>query len=259
MPNGDGTKLLLSYSSLNIMKSIRTFLNLLLFIGFVQSVCGQIEAGKIVFERKTNLEKKFKDVEMRHMMKDMPKSKIDVFELLFNDSCSLFSPVISDIADPSSWATTKNIVYQNFNQNSKLTVMNFWGQEVILQDSNYARAWKITPSKRMISGYNCTKAVWQKNDSTRIYAWFCPDIVPSVGPEGFDGLPGAILGLATEDGGIIYFAKSVEILVPNQEKFLIETKKKKVYTMAEFKYKIETEYSKSPWGKRIFDDLFRWF
>jgi GLPGLI family protein len=241
------------------MKSIQNIFNIFLLICFSQISWGQIEAGRITFERKTNLEKKFADVQMRHMMKDMPKSKIDVFELNFNDSCSIFTPVISDIADPSSWATTKNIVYQNFKQNSKLTVMNFWGQEVMLQDSNYSRAWQITTSKRMISGYNCTKAVWQKNDSTRIYAWFCPDIIPSVGPEGFDGLPGAILGLATEDGGIIYFAKSVEILVPNQEKFTVDTKKKKVYTMTEFKLKVETEYSKSPWGKRIFDDLFRWF
>ncbi|MCX6292662.1 MAG: hypothetical protein NT126_13025 [Bacteroidetes bacterium] len=30
------------------------------------------------------------------------------------------------------------------------------------------------------------------------------------GPESFVGLPGAILGLATEDGSVIYFAKNVE-------------------------------------------------
>ena len=108
-----------------------------------------------------------------------------------------------------------------------------------MTDSNTNRQWKITDSKRNIANYECTKAVWQKNDSTRLYAWFSPEIVPSVGPEGFDGLPGAILGLATEDGGIIYFAKSVEELKPTSEVYKVDLKKKEVYTMAELKDKID--------------------
>jgi GLPGLI family protein len=122
-----------------------------------------------------------------------------------------------------------------------------------------ARPWKITDNKRVINGYNCRKAVYQKNDSTRIYAWYTTSITPSVGPEGFCGLPGLIMGIATEDGGIIYFAKKVELLesIP-AETFKIDLGKNKYYTMSEFRAKIEKEYGNTPWGKRLFGDLFRW-
>jgi GLPGLI family protein len=83
-------------------------------------------------------------------------------------------------------------------------------------------------------------------------------LVPSVGPEGFCGLPGTILGLATEDGGIIYFAKKVEATNPTKEEMLIEVGKNKLFTINELRIKIEKDYSSTPWGKRMFDDLFRW-
>ena len=133
-----------------------------------------------------------------------------------------------------------------------------WGQDIFVSDTMTTRQWKITENKRVIGKYECRKAIWQKNDSTRIYAWYSPEIIPTVGPEGFSGLPGAILGLATEDGGIIYFAKSVEILEPTKEDFVIETKRKKLYSYTELKVKLEEDYGKEKWGKDLFENLFRW-
>jgi GLPGLI family protein len=83
-------------------------------------------------------------------------------------------------------------------------------------------------------------------------------LVPSVGPEGFCGLPGTILGLATEDGGIIYFAKKIEFISPSKEDILLEAGKNKTFTLKELRLKIEKDYGNTPWGKRMFDDLFRW-
>ena len=172
---------------------------------------GQITSGKIVFERKTNLYKKFKDDNVREWLKDEDKSKVDFFELYFNDSLSVFKPQESDLKEQMSWATSKNTIYQNFENKSTLSIKSVWGEALYLEDTLKIREWKITDSKRIISGYNCRKAIWKMNDSTRIYAWYTDDIISSVGPESFCGLPGAILGLATEDGGVIYFAKSVDV------------------------------------------------
>lgn len=223
-----------------------------------QSVFGQIVAGKIVFERKTNLEKKFNDARMKKMLGEENKIKVELFDFYFNDTCSIFKPIVSDEADPFSWTTTRNTVYHNFNSDQKLSVLNLMGQLVYVTDTIEPRTWKVTESTRNIAGFNCYKAIWQKDDSTRIYAWFSPDIVPTVGPEGFSGLPGAILGLATEDGGIIYFAKSVEILTPPNEVFAIEVKKKDLYTSEELRAKIEKEMGDNPMGRRMVSDLFRW-
>jgi GLPGLI family protein len=79
-----------------------------------------------------------------------------------------------------------------------------------------------------------------------------------VGPEGFCGLPGTILGLATEDGGIVYFAKKIDATAPKQEELLLSPGKNKVFTLVELRQKIEKEYGSSPWGKKLFDDIFRW-
>lgn len=239
-----------------------TFSRVIIFLSVV-FLCGgeavaQITSGKIVFERKTNLYKKFKDDNVKDWIKEIDKSKVDYFELYFNDSMSMFMPQESDLKERMSWATSKNITYQNFNSKSSLSIKSVWGEQLYVQDSVKKREWKITESKRMISGYSCRKAIWEMNDTTRIYVWYADDIVPSVGPESFCGLPGAILGLATEDGGVIYFAKSVEAIKPTIEQLSPKTGKNKIYATAELKTKLEKDFGKNPWGKAMIRELFTW-
>jgi GLPGLI family protein len=220
---------------------------------------GQIENGRIVFERKTNLIKRFgSDDRMKRMFNEQNKTKVDKFELLFNDTCSVFKPIYSDEPDNFSWATNRNTVYQNFNQKNKLSVLDLWGNSVYVKDSVSIRQWQVTDSKRKIGKYMCRKAVWQKDDTTRIYAWFTTEIISSVGPETFCGLPGAILGLATEDGGVIYFATKIEEMVPTQKQLTYQLGKNEVYTMEQLKTELEKQFGDKPWGKRLFIDLFRW-
>ncbi len=218
----------------------------------------QITSGKIVFERKTNLYKKFKDDDVKEWLKEEDKSKVDMFELYFNDSVSVFKPQESDLKERMSWATSKNTTYQNFNTNSTLAIKSVWGEALYVQDTLKKREWKITDSKRVISGYSCRKAIWEMNDSTRIYVWYADDIIPNVGPETFCGLPGAILGLATEDGGVIYFAKSVEITKPALDAMLPKIGRNKVYSTPELKTKLEKDFGKNPWGKAMIRELFSW-
>jgi GLPGLI family protein len=154
-----------------------------------------------------------------------------------------------------SWATSKNTVLQNFNSNNRYLIKTIWGEELHLTDSMFKRKWQITESSRKIAGYPCRKAIWQANDTTRIYAWFSYDITPSTGPESFNGLPGTILGLATEDGGVVYFAKKVEILTPTPATFILP-KKKKVYTVPELKAQMEKQYGKEKWFKGMINEQF---
>lgn len=236
------------------MKMIKTLLTFLLITLSLQTQA-QIRSGRITFERKTNLFKKFKEDDVSQWLKEEDKIKVDYFELTFNDTCSLFKPQESELREKMEWATAKNIVYQNLNTNKRYLIKNFWGEELHLTDSLFKRKWKITESLRKIAGYNCRKAIWQANDSTKIYAWFSYDIVPSVGPESFNGLPGTILGLATEDGGVIYFAKKLEILAPVTATF-IPPKKKKTYTVPELKAEMTKRYGKEKWFKGLLESHF---
>lgn len=219
-------------------------------------VSAQIKAGKIVYERKTNLYKKFKGDDVKEWLKESDKNKVDVFDLTFNDSLSVFKPQESDLKDQMSWATSKNQVYQNSKSKQRFTIKTIWGEELIVQDSLYKRTWKITESTRKIAGYECRKAIWQANDSTRLYAWYCNEIEPSIGPESFVGLPGAILGLATEDGGVIYFAKSVTVEPAPTEKLLMKKTKAKIYASDELKKRLEKDFGKEKWGKSMIREHF---
>jgi hypothetical protein len=67
------------------------------------------------------------------------------------------------------------------------------------------------------------------------------------------------MGIATEDGGIIYFADKVDFsTVPLGQSLILDSGKNKLYTLKELKAKLEKDYGNQPWGKRVFDDLFRW-
>ncbi len=240
-----------------MMNSIGKIILFFIFLtAFTIHSNAQILYGKIVYERKTNLYKKIKGDNVKEWLKEEDKNKIDVFELYFTDSTSVFKPQESDLREKMSWATSKNTTYQQYKQNKKLSVKSVWGEELFVEDTLYNRQWKITESKRIISGYNCRKAIWQANDTTRIYAWYCEEIIPSVGPESYFGLPGAILGLASEDGGVIYFAKSVELSKPNMETVIPKKGKNKIYTTTELKTKLEKEFGKNPWGKAMIQELF---
>lgn len=215
-----------------------------------QRASSQITYGKITYERKTNLYKKYHNTDwIKDWLTEIDKNKIDVFELYFNDSLSVFKPQESDLADDMSWSTTKNTVYQNYHSNQRLTEKNIWHEQFIVADSVRNFKWKITDSKRNVCGYQCRKAIWQANDSTRLYAWFCTELIPSIGPESFVGLPGAILGLATEDGGIIYFAKSVEIVKPDLLILSPKKTKQKIYKTNELRTQITKDFGKEKWGK----------
>lgn len=215
----------------------------------------QITTGKIVYERKTNLYKRFKDNDVKDWIKEADKIKIDFFELLFNDTCSVFKPQESELRENFSWATQKNTVYQNFNTGVRYIIKTMWGEELHITDSLRKRKWQITESTRKIAGYNCRKAFWQANDTTRIYAWFSYDLFISTGPESFCGLPGTILGLATEDGGVVYFAKKVELIKP-ESTVLVPPKKKKTHTIPELKTRMEKEYGKEKWFKGMWNNQF---
>ena len=157
-----------------------------------------------------------------------------------------------------SWATMKNTVAQDLKNDQKTVLMDFWGTPLLVVDSASVRQWKITDKTRKIAGYECTRAIWQKDDTTRIYAWFTTDIVPTVGPETMTGLPGAILGLATEDGGVVYFATSVEVLVPTQEQITMQKKKSKEYTDEELYTELKSKLEGQPFGPRVLKEIFFW-
>ncbi|MNE36507.1 hypothetical protein D3C87_14860 [compost metagenome] len=217
-----------------------------------------VREGKITYERRTNLWKIFEDDRMRQFVGEKNKIKVEEFSLYFNDSVSLFSYITPEQPDPQSWLTMKNTVYNLFTKGQRFVYMDMMGNSMTVGDSLVKHRWKITDKTRKIAGYECTRVIWQKNDTTRIYAWYTTDIIPTVGPENIQGLPGAVLGLATEDGSIVYFAKKVDIIAPTPEQIAQPKKKGKQYTEAELIAELKKKLEGQPFGDQIITGMFYW-
>lgn len=220
---------------------------LLLLVGVAVSSRAQITSASIKFERRTNVWKTYKDVEQMARMRDMlEKNKIkkDYFTLYFNDSLSVFVPEEKTDEGMMSWLTQSNYSIQRFEKDQRVQILELWGSQIYLQDTLKKRPWVITYDKRKIAGYECRKAIWRMNDTTNIYAWYSDQIEVSTGPESFNGLPGTILGLATEDGRVVYFAKEVEIKQVDPNEFLPKYKEKDCKTEAQLRADIIGRMSK---------------
>jgi GLPGLI family protein len=221
----------------------------------------QMTSGKIVFYRKMNLKKMFKDNErVRPFLKDDVTWHVDSFALYFNDSLSAFVPIEGEGGMDRGWMkmlTPQNTTYKNISKNERTVMMNMMGSAMTVQDELKPRVWKVTESTRKIAGYTCRKSLIEMNDTTRVYAWFTSDLVAPVGPEGFDGLPGAILGFANEEGTIVYFAKRVEAMEPPKEVILPKIKTKDVYKEDDLKALLLEKMGK--WVKKEdLDAQFAW-
>lgn len=231
------------------------FFLLTVSVGFGQFV----KSGKITFERKTNL---LKIEGLPDFLKDIAKEKkynVDEFVLTFNESGSVFAPKPSTTSSPADMLSPKNTVYCNHETKDRMTLIDMMGNRIFIQDTVNKISWIMTDNTRKLAGYECKMAIYRKNDSTRIYAWYTEELLPSVGPETFSGLPGTILGLATEDGGIVYFAKSVEIVAVQEKDLKYEIGKTKVFTKAGFAEEIYKQMGKSPMAKGLVESFFIWY
>ena len=218
---------------------------------------GQITHGVILFERKTNLLKKYDSPESQRWLRG-EKVKIDRFNLHFSPEKSIFLPLESAVPSKADWATSKNKVVQDFEKEERISVYNLFGESKVVKDNLVERNWKITERKRNIAGYSCRRAIWNKNDSTRIYAWYTDQLIPSTGPETFNGLPGTILGLATEDGGVVYFAKLIQEKYQNIDELISDIKIKNFSTEKELKDELIKKSKSNPWMGRVVNYLFEW-
>ncbi len=133
---------------------------LFLFFAF-ESYSAQITNGVIMFERKTNLIKKYKTEESQRWLRG-EKVNIDRFYLYFTPTKSLFIPIESLSPSKADWATSKNTVIQDFNNNERTSIYNLWGENMTVIDKIKKRTWKITERKRDIAGYSCRRAIWEK-------------------------------------------------------------------------------------------------
>jgi GLPGLI family protein len=235
-----------------------------LLISFIQAtlfLTAQITQGRIVYERKSQLQIRVNDSEFQNMI---PPERKDKFELLFSGNRTLWRPTEDESQEPEmhfdngSGAQIKIIVpgsndvtYTDLSDYRKVDLKEVLSKQFIVEDSVHRLNWKIGNETKKILGYDCRMATTQRiqpstrinmdngemkkeevMDTANVVAWFTNGIQIFGGPDTYQGqLPGTILEVDINNGRSHFIALEVSTKVDTKE--IKEPKGKKI-TQQEF-------------------------
>lgn len=132
------------------------------------TVNAQMKEGKISYERKTNMHRNIPDPQMKSMI---PEFRTDKFELLFNESASLFRSVVDDEApDPfanaggggggmrMNFRMPTTTTYTDIAKQTQYEERAFFEKEFLIVDSLKQYKWKLSEETKTIAKQLCKKA-----------------------------------------------------------------------------------------------------
>ncbi len=103
----------------------------------------------------------------------------------------------------------EEITFCDLKKNKKVEQKEFMTRKFIIESDISMGTWKLTGNQKTILGFPCQEAV--REDSVKKYtAWFTPAIPVSIGPGGFEGLPGLVLSVDVNNGEYTLNASKVE-------------------------------------------------
>jgi GLPGLI family protein len=121
-------------------------------------------------------------------------------------------------------------IRKNYKQKTQNDVIEMLGKVYLIDDSLKTQSWKIKNDIKEVAGHICMNAVREDTlKMQKITAWFALDISIPAGPERNYGLPGLILELDVNDGGMHIEATNVSFKkLTNEMDFPKKLKGKKV-------------------------------
>ena len=237
------------------MKKIQLVLGLMIaLISISTSAIAQMKEGKISYERKINMHRNLPDPQMKSMV---PEFRTDKFELIFNESVSLFRSVVDDEApDPFANAggggggmrmnfrmPTAN-TFTDVSKQMQYEERAFFEKEFLIIDSLKQYKWKLSEETKTIAKQLCKKATTmitapqmrmrvsiggggnntdtaantpRAPKETELVVWYAENIPVSFGPDNYSGLPGVIMEIDQDNGATVTTAVEVSAKYPKKE------------------------------------------
>lgn len=210
----------------------------LLLTGFLisASLLAQKKEGIVIYERKQNMHRNMGE-EMRAMI---PEFRVNKQMLIFVDQQSLYKALPEEEApDPFNNRGGMTIkvggqkaeTYIHFGENRKITASDFFGEAFLITDTIKKHDWTLVDETKIIAGFVCKKATTTtktfrqamrivtsgkssdpastpapKPEETEVEAWYAIDLPSPAGPDTYTGLPGVIMKLDIDNGGIVFSA-----------------------------------------------------
>ena len=189
-----------------------------------------ITKAKIEFERKTNIWVDLNGPFAEAIKKATPQFKTDYFDYQFEDGKSIYKAG-RESNNKSLYGNIQpgdNVVFTDFTSGTSISKKNVFEKEFLIADSLTKFKWKITNDFRDIAGFNCRRATTIIMDSVFVVAFYTDEIMIPGGPEGFNGLPGMILGLVINRLHTTWYATKVEVNSVNLKEIAAPAKGKKI-------------------------------
>ncbi len=131
-------------------------------------------------------------------------------------------------------SSTYNYTYFKDFEKKQIFFNRDYGLKKIIIDSTNVIKWEVNNNQKKVMGYNCQEATGVFRG--RAYkAYFLKDIPISNGPFKFDGLPGLILKVQSDDGSVNIEAYEIELNQGVKNTFSNPFEGKKTATWNEFK------------------------
>jgi GLPGLI family protein len=112
-----------------------------------------------------------------------------------------------------------SIFYTNIKSNTKLESFNFFGGDYLVSDAFNTLNWKLNKNTKIIGSYTCYQATahikekrlnGKEDFEYDVIAWYTPDIAIPFGPLNYEGLPGLILEINSNNR--IFIAEKIRFI-----------------------------------------------
>ncbi|MGC3947306.1 MAG: GLPGLI family protein [Chryseolinea sp.] len=178
----------------------------------------QANEGVINYEVKVNLHRTLppERAEMKNMI---PEFRTTRQQLFFNTHESIYRAVVEDEAPMEADGGGVHIrmqephveIYYDLTSQRRIIEEEFMGKDYLIEDSITVMPWKFSSEVRKVVDYDCQRATYfDEHRKQNVVAWYTTKLRPSLGPETFNSLPGAVLMIDINDGERVVMAKSLE-------------------------------------------------
>jgi GLPGLI family protein len=226
---------------------ISRLLPLLITIIVSQPATGPIK-GTIMYERKIDVHRHLPDEQMKAMV---PQFQTAQYQLLYRDSLCFYNAVPNDeqpdpFDNPTGGGThivmkfggpgDAGILFRNYSSGQLIEQTTLAEAQYLINDTIHSLPWKLSADTLTILGQLCKKATATARNNAPVIAWYCENIPLPVGPDKYGGLPGAILKIDIDNGGITFTATK---LSPAVDEKSMKVPSGKFITRAAFEKKLD--------------------
>lgn len=222
------------------------------------------QQGVITYENRVNMHRNI-PADRQEMKAMVPEFRTTKMQLFFNGEESIYKPLIEDEEEQfnsggmrMTFRMPRVETYTNSSTSMILSLQELMGKKYLITDTIRMSPWKFGTETKEIMGYTCKMAYFtlstemttmrvengvptpeRRAITQEITAWYTDKIRPSLGPERFNTLPGAVLALDVNNGERVIVARNVELRELKKDEWKVPDSSTKV-SQAEFN-KIQEE------------------